>query len=294
MPTMTDNWGRWGDDDERGALNLITDDTVLAATRVCRTGKVYGLGLPVQSRGVPGGGYRGFPQRLSLGSWTDTERFRRHDPPPGLGSNEDMLVLASHSITHMDALAHVFADHKMYNGFDATEFTTERGARHLDVAQTASFAGRAVLLDLPRHQGVDWLEPGQRIDAEQLEACRAAQGVEMRAGDILLVRTGWIDAFAAGEGTMEQAGLSRAALPFIDDHDVAVVGADNSGVECLPFDDHFLSVHVELVVKRGITMLEHLALTELAADGCHECLFVVGGLKITGGAGSPVNPIAIG
>jgi kynurenine formamidase len=292
---MTGNWGRWGADDERGTLNLLTPEAVLAATRVCRTGKVYSLALPIQREGVPIFDYRGAPQRLSLTSDTDNDRFEPFGAPPGLGANEDVLVLASHSITHMDALSHVFAEGKMYNDFGAEEFTTARGAQHLHAAQTASFACRGVLLDLPRHQGVDWLEPGHVIDAGQLEACRAAQGVEVRSGDVLLVRTGWLDFFATGESGFAQPGLGKDAVSFIDDHDVAVVGADNAAIECMPFDDDdFLGVHVELLVKRGVTLLEHLFLAELAADGCHEFLLSVGGLKVTGAAGSPINPIAIG
>jgi kynurenine formamidase len=183
----------------------------------------------------------------------------------------------------------------MYNNFASGEFTTADGARHLDVAQTASFAGRGVLLDLPRHQGVDWLEPGHVIDAAQLEACRGAQGVELVSGDILLVRTGWLDFYATGEAGFAQPGLGKDAIRFVDDHDIAVVGSDNAAIECIPFDDNeFLCVHIELLVKRGVTLLEHLVLSELAADGCHEFLFVVGGLKVTGAAGSPINPIAIG
>jgi kynurenine formamidase len=289
------NWGRWGDDDERGTLNLLTPEAVLAATQVCRTGKVYSLALPIQREGVPIFDYRGAPQRLSLTSNTDNDRYEEFGAPEGLGSNEDVLVLASHSITHMDALSHVFAEGKMYNDFGAEEFTTAKGAQHLDVAQTASFAGRGVLLDLPRHQGVDWLEPGQVIDAAQLEACRDAQGVELRSGDILLVRTGWLDRFATGAEGFAQPGLGKDAVSFVDDHDISVVGADNAAIECIPFDDgEFLSVHIELLVNRGVTLLEHLFLAELAADGCHEFLLAVGGLKVTGAAGSPINPIAIG
>jgi len=289
------NWGRWGDDDERGTLNLLTPEAVLAATQVCRTGKVYSLALPIQREGVPIFDYRGAPQRLSLTSNTDNDRYEEFGAPEGLGSNEDVLVLASHSITHMDALSHVFAEGKMYNDFGAEEFTTAKGAQHLDVAQTASFAGRGVLLDLPRHQGVDWLEPGQVIDAAQLEACRDAQGSELRSGDILLVRTGWLDRFATGVEGYAQPGLGKDAVSFVDDHDISVVGADNAAIECIPFDDgEFLSVHIELLVNRGVTLLEHLFLAELAADGCHEFLLTVGGLKVTGAAGSPINPIAIG
>jgi kynurenine formamidase len=293
--TGTGNWGRWGDDDERGTLNLITPDAVLEAARAIRTGKVYSLALPIQREGVPIFDYRGAPQRLTLTSSSDSDMYTGYGAAPGVGANEDMLVLASHSITHMDALSHVFADGKMYNDFPADDFTTNGGAAHLDIRQTGSFAGRGVLLDLPRHQGVDWLEPGQVVDAEQLESCRAAQGTELRPGDILLVRTGWLDFFATGEASFAQPGLGNDAVSFVDDHEIAVVGSDNAAIESIPFDgDEFLAVHIRLLVHRGVTLLEHLHLAELAADGCHEFLLAVGALKVTGAAGSPINPIAIG
>lgn len=291
----TDNWGRWGADDERGTLNLLTPDAVLAATQVCKTGKVYSLSLPIQREGVPIFDYRGAPQRLSLTSCADAGMYDAFGAPEGLGANEDVLVIAPHSITHMDALSHVFSENKMYNGFGADTFTTAAGAQKLDVTKTGSFAGRGVMLDLPKHLGVDWLEPGMVIDSDLLEACRAAQGTEMRAGDILIVRTGFLDFYATGESGFEQPGLGFGAVEFIDDHQVAVVGADNAAIESIPFDrNEFLGVHVELLVKRGVTLLEHLSLTELAADGCTEFLFVVGALKVVGAAGSPINPIAIG
>ena len=108
------------------------------------------------------------------------------------------------------------------------------------------------------------------------------------------MRTGWLDFFATGESGGQQPGLGKDAVSFVDEHDIAAVGADNAAIECIPFDEQFLSVHVELLVKRGVTLLEHLYLAELAADGCHEFLLTVGGLKVTGAAGSPINPIAIG
>jgi kynurenine formamidase len=291
----TGNWGRWGDDDQRGTLNLITPEAVLEGARACRTGKVYSLALPIQKEGVPIFEYRGAPQRYTLTNSSDRDMYAGFGAPSDLGSNEDVLVLASHSITHMDALSHVFARGKMYNGFPAEDFSANRGAAHLDVTQTGSFAGRGVLLDLPRHQGVDWLEPGHVVDSAQLEACAAAQGTELRAGDILLVRTGWLDFYATGQSAMAQPGLGNDAVAFVDDHDISVVGCDNGAIECMPFDgDEFLTVHVKLLVERGVTLLEHLYLAELAADGCHEFLLVVGALKVTGAAGSPVNPIAIG
>ncbi len=297
------NWGRWGDDDERGTLNLITPEAVLAAAGACRTGKVYSLALPIQRHGVPIFEYRGNPQRLSLTSAADSEMYLPLGAPEGRGANEDVLVIASHSITHMDALSHVFSDHKMYNGYGAETFTTAGGAQKLDITKTGSFAGRGVMLDLPKHLGLDWLEPGALVDAAMLESCRAAQGTEIRPGDILLIRTGWLDLFAAGGtaftpgggGSHAQPGIGFDAVTFIDDHDIAAVGADNGAVEKMPFDrDDFVGVHVELLVKRGVTLMEHLYLRELSLDGCTEFLLAVGALKVTGGAGSPINPIAIG
>jgi kynurenine formamidase len=292
------NWGRWGAGDERGTLNLLTDETVLNATRVCKTGKVYRLGLPIQREGVPIFAYRGAPQRLTLTSQTDT-MLAAYGAEEGVGANEDVLVMASHSITHMDALCHVFADRKHYNGFSCDSFESYAGAPHCGIDKTNGFAGRAVLLDLPGHLGVDWLTPGQPIGSDDLEACRAAQGTEVRPGDILLVRTGWLDLFATlevgQEPPYEQPGLNLDSVAFVRDNDFSAVGADNAAIECIPFDENrFLSVHIELLVKLGVTLLEHLNLKGLAADRCYESLLCVSPLPVTGATGSPINPIAIG
>lgn len=294
-----DNWGRWGEDDERGTLNLITDEAVRGAAHATRTGKVYRLGLPIQREGVPIFEYRGAPQRLTLTSHTDPQMYEAYGAAPGVGANEDVLVLASHSITHMDALCHVFADHQIYNGSDARAFASFSGAPKCGIEKTGAFAGRAVLLDLARHTGVDWLEPGTSIGSADLEACRAAQGVEIRSGDVLLVRTGWLDRFASlaspADVGFAQPGLNMDAVSFIRDHDIAAVGADNAAIEVIPFDGNvFLCVHIELLVKLGVTLIEHLKLSELAADRCYESLFVAAPLPVTGATGSPLNPVCIG
>src|ERR1019366_1824846 len=123
------NWGRWGKEDERGALNLLTPETVLAATQVCRTGVVYDLGLPIQLHGSgPIFEYRGTPQRLSLMNQTDTGAFVDYGAAPDVGANEDVLVFASHTLTHMDALSHVFAEGSFYNGFPSGAVSTNQGA----------------------------------------------------------------------------------------------------------------------------------------------------------------------
>ena len=292
------NWGRWGPDDERGALNLMTPEVVLAATRVCRTGKVYSLALPIGKRLTPEvlGTNRPGPDRLTLCGPADAPAMELYGAAPGVGSNEDLVIISSHAGTHMDALCHVFSDGTIWNGHPAGSFTPAGGAGRCGITNTASFAGRAVLLDVAAHQGVDTLEPGQVITADDLEACRAAQGVEMGSGDVLIVRTGCVEqGQRGGPPSVGQAGLGFSAVDFVRDHDVAVVAADNRAVEPYPFDrDVFLGVHIDLLVKLGVTLVEHLWLGELAADRCYESLFIIGALPVAGATGSPVNPIAIG
>lgn len=293
--TTGTNWGRWGADDERGTLNLLTPERVLAAMQVCKTGKVYSLSLPIQNHDVPVTFHRPAAQRLTLTNASD-QPMAFLNAAPGVGSNEDVLVLPSHGITHMDALSHVFTQDGIYNGFARDEFSAAHGAPHCDIRATGTFAGRGILLDVARHQGVEWLEPGHSITRAELEACATAQGTEARAGDILLVRTGWLDFFAAGtSGEYRIPGLGIDAVSFVDDHEISAVGADNTTLEPYPFDgDVYMSVHIELLVKRGVTLMEHLKLSELAADGCHEFFLSVGALPVTGAAGSPINPVAIG
>lgn len=297
------NWGRWGEDDQRGALNLITPEAVKAAALRRRTGKVYSLAIQLSQATVPAVHDRPAPERYTLSSVADIGRV----PPffeigEGVGANEDVLIMPSHIGTHMDALSHVTSEFTLYNGYPAATFTPRGGAAKLGIEHTGSFAGPAKLLDVTGHvaatTGSDGLAPGQIIDAALLEACCAAQGTTIDAGDILLVRTGWIEhrnKHLPPEQAWTQAGLGLDAVTFIRDHGISVVGSDNSAIEPIPFDQNrFLGVHIELLQQLGVTLIEHLWLADLAADQCYDILLAVGGLLVTGATGSPVNPIAIG
>jgi kynurenine formamidase len=296
----TGNWGRWGDDDERGTLNLITPEVVHAATQVCKTGKTYNLGLPIQRHGVPILDYRGAPMRLALTHQSDIGMFTDYGAPDHVGANEDVIVMASHNETHMDALCHVFSERRLYNGFPAESVSAAAGATKLGIDKVRSIVGRAVLLDMPAFLGVECIEAPRIFTGDELLACAQAEGVEIRAGDILLVRTGWIDAYlqaAAGgdDSLLMQPGIGLDACRTIAELDVAAVGSDNSAVEAIPFDENrFLGVHIELLVKLGLPLIEHLMLSEMAADRCFESLLVVAPLPVVGGTGSPVSPVAIG
>lgn len=295
MTEKPGNWGRWGDDDERGALNLITPEIVCQAARACRTGKVYALSIPIQRSGMPNFDYRGIPQRLTLTNKDDEHMAHANGAPEGTGVCEDILVFATHTATHMDALGHIYAENTTYNGF-SNDFSPYDGATRLGIDKVGAVAGRGVLIDVAKAKGVDALEPGYVITAEDLSEALAAEGTQLQPGDLVLVRTGWLQAYlGAGAELLQQPGLGIEAAEFLASQDVAVVGADNSAIEAIPPDRGlYLPVHVALLVKYGIHLLEHLDLAELSADSCYEFLLNLGPLKVTGASGSPITPIAIG
>ena len=281
--------GRWGDDDERGALNLQTPETVLAGVGAVRTGRVYSLGLPVQRSGQPHVAHRPAPQRLTLTSHTDTSMFSAFGAAPGTGSHEDVVVLPTHEATHMDALGHVFDGDRLYNGFPHDAASTYGGLEHCGIEKAGPIVARGVLLDVVGACGP--LAPGYVVTPADLEACGAAP----TPGSVVLVRTGWLEAFDPTTGlTYEQPGLGLDAARWLASHCVVAIRADNTAVEAMPFDGGgFMPVHVELLVRRGIYLLEHLVLEPLARDGVQELLFVAAPLAITGASGSPVCPVAI-
>jgi len=302
-PEFENHWGRWGSEDERGALNLVNDEKRRADYPGVFSGKLYSLGLPIQRSGVPVFEYRGPAQRVTLASQTDGTLWdamgeAMNTPADGVGANEDLLFFGTHSGTHLDALCHVYEGDHLYNGFSNSTFQSYAGAQRASIHQVGGVAGRAILLDVAGHLDVPWLEPTFHITGDLLEEVRAAQNTEIRPGDMLLVRTGWIDAFFDSlENSTElggqQPGIDQSAVEFIDRYDIALVGSDNGAVECLPCDETLLSVHVKLLVHRGIQLLEFADLRDLATDRVHEFLLVLAPLKVVGGTGSPVNPIAI-
>jgi kynurenine formamidase len=302
--TTTDrasNWGRWGDDDERGALNLLTPEVIQSAAGSITTGKVFSLGIPIQGQGVPLLDYRGTPMRLTLQDGTDDGMYEPMGAAKGTGAHEDVLVMASHTTSHMDALVHVYSDYKHYNGVGHDEMHALGGAQRLGIEKVGGFAARAVILDLPGYYGDEsHVELGRMIMGADLEGAAAKQGVEVRAGDVVLVRTGylqmWWAAQAAGEDPgFLQAGIGADAARWLAAKDVVAVGSDNAAVEVIPFDENdFLRVHKILLVDHGIYMLEFLNLAEPVAAGIYEGILAVGPLKVTGATGSPVNPIFIG
>jgi kynurenine formamidase len=294
------NWGRWGEGDERGTLNLITPERLVAAAALVRTGRVFDLGIPLGSDGPQNGQRAGRVNPIHLMSMLPGD-FTRGD---GGAFADDYITMPLQAATQWDALAHCCYDGVMYNGVPASAVTTRLGATKLAITAIAKgVAGRGVLLDIARLKGVDWLAVDYGVTVADLEAAERQQGVRVGPGDILLVRTGWRRMFttvrSADEFMAAEPGLTVDCCSWLYEREVAAVASDNWAIERMPSQDPDarLPVHYILIRDVGMTLGEIFDLEELAADcagdGVWEFLFVAPPLKVTGGVGSPINPLAL-
>jgi kynurenine formamidase len=282
------NWGRWGEDDERGTANLLDAAHVREALGAASSGEVYSLGVTV-GRGSPSLGRRSPLHLMSV----DGGDFAALDRLDGFGFADDYLMMATHSSTHIDALSHVTSRGSMYNGFSWREVRST-GARRCAVDQIGAIVTRAHLFDVAGARAVEALEPGETIAAAELERIRVANDAEIKPGDAVLVRTGFIRTLL-GDPLREGAepGLDPACAEWIADLDLSLVGADNSAVEVQVEGQRDEPLHRSVLVGLGCYFVELLNLDGPAAAGVGAGLLVVSPLKIERGVGSPVNPVLI-
>jgi kynurenine formamidase len=291
--TRETNWGRWGPDDERGALNLLTAETVASAARLVRSGRVFQLGLPIQANGVPRVGHRAAPLHLMARDGGDYAAGAI--APDDVGVADDYVTMATHGSTHVDALSHIWYGGSLYNGFSSNEVRSSGAARN-GIDKIPPIVGRGVLLDVAALHGREHLEGGHAIEPDELDRCLLRQQVEVGPADILLVRTGWFTVFARDRALYDgpQPGLSASTVPWLADRDVVAVGADNYAVERFPdAAGRNVPLHLSLIRDYGVHLIELLMLEDLAAAGVSEFLFIAAPLRITRGVGSPLNPLAI-
>jgi kynurenine formamidase len=298
-------WGRWGDDDQVGTVNLISPSDVVAAAGLIRRGAVFSLALPFDDKGPQKGHLRRFnPMLFMLRDGDDAVARDLMGVPRGIGAADDVVLMSTQGGTQWDALGHMFYDGKMWNGYSATEVSS-LGAERNDVAQYRDrIVSRGVLLDLPRFMDVLWLDPGRAVTGEELDACAAAQGVEIRRGDILLIRFGQIAQCRAAGSWGDYAGGDAPGLAFdtlgwITEREIAGLATDTWGAEVRPNEFSYVNQpwHRVALPSMGLLVgeifdLEGLA-TDCASDGVYDVFFVACPLPITGAVGSPVNPIAI-
>jgi len=289
------NWGRWGKDDQRGALNFITDEKRARAAKLALSGETVSMSLPLATLPAPDNPTPVTHLMVQAGS------DALNTPLPYSG---DYFAIAPHGLasTHLDALCHVFWQGKMYNGFDASEVGSH-GARKcaIDVARNG-IVSRGVLLDIPKIKKAEWIEPGDRIMPSDLDAAQKDHRVQVEEGDVLLVRTGrakrrkvkggW-DPWREG-----LPGLDASGLPWLHERRIAVLGSDGAS-DAMPsgYEGVLLPIHVGTLVAMGVHLIDN-ADFDAASEACaragrYEFVFVMAPLVLERGTASPVNPLAV-
>ena len=280
------NWGRWGEDDQIGAANLMTEAKRLEAAALVETGETVSLSHDFLTE--------------EAADAAEPYVLQMQINPEGQNSG-DRVDVYFHGVTysHLDGLCHVFYKDRLYNGHDYRDVVTENGCSLMDTTQMKDgLVTRGILVDMPRLKGVPYLEPGTKLYREDIEAWEEHAGVRLGSGDALLLRTGrWAYRDAVGP-TREMAGWDASVIPFLAERDIALLGADS--VHEAPNSVPGLRVnpiHRFAIVARGMNLLDNIDLDAAAEVAARlnrwEFMMVVAPLRVPGGTGSPVNPIAI-
>lgn len=292
------NWGKWGPDDQMGTLNYISPAHIRTAAALVRSGRSVSLAIPINTVAGPDNPRPAFHYMVQAYDTLNNSA----EPHFAL----DYLACEFHGDchTHIDALCHVAYKEKLYNGKPAS-IVTSTGPTSMDITAYAhGIVGRGVLLDIPRLRGVKWLEPGEAVTAEEIQAAEKAQGVRLGEGDIFLFRTGhhrrrlelgpWNNGYG-GEG---KAGLHSKAMLMLHERKVAAFLPDGDG-ETVPsnVDGVAYPIHALQICAMGMAASDSLQFEELVKvceeERRWEFLLVAAPLRIPGGTGSLFNPIAI-
>ena len=286
------NWSRWGKDDQKGTVNLITAAKVKQAAALAKSGIT-----------------------VSMERTLDTAESADNSSPlahimTNTGENHvagayamDRYEISYHGYghTHMDALGHAFYDGKMYNGY-AQSTVTKAGAAKNDVtAYKDGVVTRGIIVDIPRLKGIPYMEPGAPIYVEDLEAWEKKTGVKIGSGDALFIRTGrWARRAEKGPWNAGEilAGLHVSVVPWLKQRDVAILGGDGAS-DLMPSQVDGVSqpVHFLMLIALGSPLFDNCDLEAVAATAArlnrYEFLFTAAPMAIPGGTGSPLNPLAI-
>jgi len=280
---------KWGADDERGAANHMRPERVLRATRLIKTGEVIELGW-VLSMDMPFFGTRRFDVHL-----------KRTGGPMGTNkryTNEELIVTELGQVgTQLDMFSHQAIDGLLYNCVKIDDIATRNGFTKLGMDKIGMLFTRGVLLDVAGLKGVDMLPQNYEITVRDLQSALAAEGLSLEAGDAVLIHTGWGKLWGKDNAKYNSGcpGIGVAAAEWLAQQDVMLLGSDNFPVEIAPNPDKNLSlpVHQIALAVNGIFLLENLKLDELVAKRAYEFAFIVQPLKIKGGTGSTVAPVAV-
>ena len=299
--TTHSNWGRWGEDDQLGTLNLITPQKRLKAAHLVKEGIAVGCASPI-SKEVAADSPNPAPIHLMM--QTGEACFAPGADPGQRYASIDFFGLAYHSlsITHIDALCHIFWQGKMYNGRPAEAVTARDGAKeHSIEALKDGVVTRGVLLDITRIRGKEWLEEGDAVFPQDLEAAEEAQGVRIEEGDALCLRLGWQrrrnQMGPATKGTA-RPGLHAATIPWLHQRGVALVASEAANdVQPSGYPKLEIPIHQVGIVGMGLWLIDAANFEELAqrcvALKRWEFLFTFAPIRFPGMTGSPLTPLAV-
>jgi kynurenine formamidase len=281
------------DAEARAGLDRIGPQEVRAALAGVRDARTYELGTEF-GRDMPQGSpdnFYGFrvTQYRTPKSLTSRES-------PGFDYSMEVITASPHVGTHVDGLAHIQCHGRMYGGHRVEDVYGDFGWRVNGMEHSRPIIGRGVLLDVARAKAVDHLPDGYAVTPADLEATIASQGTELRSGDIVLVRTGWFDAYYRLDPDAyfrSQPGVGPDAALWLYGQGMSVLGTDTSGTEPIPMPNPERTTHGLLLVERGVHLIEIVDLEAIGRDKVFEFLFVALPLRITGGTGSWLRPVAL-
>jgi kynurenine formamidase len=301
LSARVSNWGRWGSDDERGTLNLITNEVVLRGVAAVRTGRVFSLAIPFDADG-PQWDNVNMPLRTNPALNTFCVNLSFTGDTADFTTSDDAFTMGSQAATHWDSLAHVGYEGRLYNGIDDTVITAEAGATRLGIENVGPIVTRGLLLDIAALHGVDHFDDNYAITADDLDRAAAAAGITAQPGDAVLIRTGQMHWLRMGERkrySFPSPGLSTSTIPWLRDHDIAAVATDTLTFEVYPCEDPAVFMPVHMLHLRDIGLLQgqvwnlDALAADCAADGQHDFLLSATPLPLMHAVGAPVVPTAV-
>lgn len=300
-----ENWhpSRFGADDEIGALNAVTPETVRKAFNLVKNGIIYDLSFVLeQDMPVPtfhGVYFANTQYALENGvEWHNQQLDRMTN---GFSAQNLRLAISDHSGTHIDQLNHVGeqqvdGEFLIYNGLRNHEVIDTFGTKRLGIEKMPPMIARGILIDVAGHKGVEMLQPGYAIQPRELDEVLTAQGTKVEVGDVVLVHTGWGRNWKNPKKMLSgEPGLGKACAQWAIDRDIICWGLDQFATDPIPYETpgEALPMHIAMLTKAGIRLMENVNMEEIVQKKVYEFLIIAAPLKIQGGTGSPLRLLAL-
>lgn len=292
----------WGPEDEIGTLNMMDDESRLSILSKVNDGKVYDLSVEY---------FVGMPSFDALGDpayqyWlTHTPHGTVVDNPNGLGKEMnskvsytgDAISMYTHMGTHIDALNHFGLNGKIWNGYTPEEHLGDKGWKKTGAESIPPIIARGILIDIPAYKNVTTLKKNYRINSDDIKGALANQNVELKTGDVVLIRTGQSANYSDADKYLDNyPGINLDAVKWmVEEKNIMLLGADNLSFEAFPpeREDNWVPVHTYLLAEKGVMFIEQMFLEELAKDKVYEFAFIASSLKLRGASAGPMRPMAI-